>query len=90
MWSTDGVKRVRSVRIVPNQRAGACIMSMLLGMNAVQHLRGLVSLVVPQGVPAQRNHGFEVTADCATMNADACAHQSMFAFWHLQTFTLLP
>ena len=54
MQSVGRGKGVGSMKIVPNQRTRACIMSALLGANAVGHpsAKDLVNLVVPQSDPA--------------------------------------
>ena len=92
MLSTYNVKEVESMWIVPIQKARTCTMSMPLGMNMVGHLSvaDLLNLVVLQSIPVQRNDGFKVEADHATVNADAHAHQSVFTFRHLPTSILLP
>ena len=67
-------------------------MSVPLGMNVAGHLSAadLLNLVVLWSIPVQRNDKFKVEADHVTMNTDAHAHQSAFAFNHLPTSTLLP
>ena len=85
-------KEVGNVRITPIQKAGACTMSVPLDMSRVGYLSAgdLLNLVVLQSVLIQRNDEFKVEADHMTMNADAHAHQSAFAFHHLPSSTLLP
>ena len=63
-----------------------------LDMSMVEHLSvaDLLNLEVLQSVPIQRNDEFKANADQVTMNADAHAHQSVFAFCHLPSSTLLP
>ena len=92
MLNTDNAKEVGSVRIMPIQKARACTMSMPLGMNMAGCLSmaDLLNLVVLRSIPIQKNDGFKVKADHVTMNADAHAHQSTFAFHHLPTSILLP
>ena len=90
--STDGVKGVGNVRIVPFQKTRALPMSVPLGLIIMGHLSmaDQLNLVVLQGIPIQRNNDLTVEVDHAIVNADARANLSAYAFHHLPTFILLP
>ena len=67
-------------------------MSIPLDMSMAGHLNvaDLLNLVVLWSIPIQRNDKFTVEVYHVTVSTDAHAHQSMFAFCHLPSSTLLP
>ena len=101
MLSADGerakgmtkiVKEVGNAKkIAPIRRARARTTSMPQGMTMVGHLSmvDLLNLIVPWGVPIQRNDDFTVEADHMIMSTDALTPQNAYAFCHLQPFILL-
>ena len=85
-------ERSRKVnKIVPIKRARAHTASVPQGMTIAgwPSMADLLNLVVPWGVPVQRNNDFTVEADHVIMSTDTLAHQNAYPFHHLQPFILL-